>query len=773
MEGPNLRDQRSPSLEAGCRGRGILVVMGDRVIGFLLFQTGTEEVRWNWLRGQIRRHLGGEIRFRRRRPDGGLPFAVADSRAVELGRLAGTAVLDELGRDAGAGALLELWVDGECAFERLPEVKLRRRVPERVSETAFKAVSRQADVLVVTATRVERRALLARMRPLSGQSRVLEGPLGHSTARVGQLGRYFITHVETAMGSGGPRGATLAASRAIQLLRPRAILVLGIAFGARPGEQRLGDVLIAEAIVPYEVAKQRAAGPERRGLAIPSGQILFERFRGYAEGWTLHRRRDRVAFFTGLVLSGEKVIAASDFRDMLREDFPTAIGGEMEGSGVYAAALSDGPEALLVKAVCDWGDGSKNDSAQPFAAHAAVSLAEHVLSQPDALAGLARDRGDPRPVKRSHRRSAGSPATGGGGEASSVPPEPLPSHSRHPAYIHHLIEHHTALFVGRSGELNRIERFVREASRGYVFVEGLSGYGKTSLLAALARQRPEFAYHFSSSVYGSGAGGADALSLASMAANLKRQLVTSDAEEEPAAEQLRRLLVEAPTAGHRVIVLDAVDELSPGGALHGVLPPRLADGVFVIFSARTLGDRQSALNGLGLTHGAVDLHVELPGLDAAAIVDLLVAGGTEAARHAGNRDFVETIESVSRGDPFYLRFLVEDIAAGDITPTTVGKAPRGLWPYLDQQFAALGASTHSEQQRFILGCILQAEGPLARGDLIALTQRQVGGVDWLNFGAVVGDIRRFLLVYEDRFTFCHPRFKEYFATRVVGEPPPD
>jgi nucleoside phosphorylase len=88
------------------------------------------------------------------------------------------------------------------------------------------------------------------------------------------------------------------------------------------------------------------------------------------------------------VLSGAKLINRREFRDGLVRRFPSAIGGEMEGVGAYAAAFRHRVPVLLVKAICDWADGTKEDRAQPFAAFTAVDLVRHVLTKPDALAAL-------------------------------------------------------------------------------------------------------------------------------------------------------------------------------------------------------------------------------------------------------------------------------------------------------------------------------------------------------------------------------------------------
>jgi nucleoside phosphorylase len=62
----------------------------------------------------------------------------------------------------------------------------------------------------------------------------------------------------------------------------------------------------------------------------------------------------------------------------------------MEGRGLYSAARSVEPAVpvLLIKGICDWADGCKNDRAQPFAAAAAVSLVKHVFEKADALSAF-------------------------------------------------------------------------------------------------------------------------------------------------------------------------------------------------------------------------------------------------------------------------------------------------------------------------------------------------------------------------------------------------
>jgi hypothetical protein len=331
------------------------------------------------------------------------------------------------------------------------------------------------------------------------------------------------------------------------------------------------------------------------------------------------------------------------------------------------------------------------------------------------------------------------------------------------AYFDHLIERHTRLFAGREGQCNDILEFIRKKPSGYIFIESWSGYGKTSLLAKLVQENQDFAYHFISQAYKTHGSDFDPTQMDSLVLNLCEQLETHPAVNKTGISpkgRLHSLLRTAPTSGSRVIVIDAIDEVDRHpNYLLGLFPERLPHGVFVILSARKLGDHHY-LSEIGLEK--VEKTIPLDGLDTIAITQLLILAGGKAPSFASSDDFVTELLSVSSGDPFYLRFLIEDVAQGSITKANIRDVPSKLNDYLDMQLSILDRSAHKPQQRDILGVILEAYGPVSRRDLIDMIQ----GLDGINFQNVIKDIQRFLLVYDDMYTFCHNRFKEYFISRA-------
>jgi nucleoside phosphorylase len=292
----------------------------------------------------------------------------------------------------GGSELIQIIENQDCLYEAIPDIDLVPKAPRRdVEIKELQEKAQDVDILLMTVTDIERRALLSKMDPWPGEEAILVGSISYNTYRFGQFGRYRVAQVESAMSSEGRDGARATLQAAITELNPKAILLLGIAFGINPKKQHLGDVIVAESVYNYSLEKKGDSQSILRGGETHCGPILSERFRMRRDDWKLDRIKGRpVKVHQGLLLSGPKLINNREFRDQLVAEFANReiLGGEMEGAGAYEAAEREKVEIILVKGICDWADGSKNDRAQPFAAHSAVSLAHHILSKPDVISRL-------------------------------------------------------------------------------------------------------------------------------------------------------------------------------------------------------------------------------------------------------------------------------------------------------------------------------------------------------------------------------------------------
>jgi len=236
----------------------------------------------------------------------------------------------------------------------------------------------KADVLLVTATEVEADAVLSRF---SGASRCFIGDKTYYDLGVISGAKIFM--VQSEMGTGGAGGSLLTVRESIQALSPSAIIMVGIAFGFSHGKQRIGDVLVSRQLLGYEVQRVGRSIDGRlliqpRGDRLSASVRLLDRFNSGSKDWP----GQKVHF--GLILSGDKLVDDLDFRDQLRQFEQEAIGGEMEGAGLSAAAQRFKIDWILVKAICDWADGKKSiqkKQRQQLAAQNAALFTIHVLKQ--------------------------------------------------------------------------------------------------------------------------------------------------------------------------------------------------------------------------------------------------------------------------------------------------------------------------------------------------------------------------------------------------------
>ena len=236
------------------------------------------------------------------------------------------------------------------------------------------AESSPCDVLLVTATQIETRAILTRF----GQQPGIHYARGPTVAvDLGSVGSARIYLVQSEMGSVGLGASQATVTAAINCLRPAAVIAVGMAFGVDRRRQTVGRVLVSRQLVLYEkqrvgTAADRTTDVTARGDRATASPGLLARFRMAANTCGC-----QVEF--GLLLSGEKLIDNDDYRRQLLAAEPEAIGGEMEGSGVYAAASTSRVDWIVVKAICDWADGKKSYNKQARQERAATASADLVF----------------------------------------------------------------------------------------------------------------------------------------------------------------------------------------------------------------------------------------------------------------------------------------------------------------------------------------------------------------------------------------------------------
>jgi nucleoside phosphorylase/tetratricopeptide (TPR) repeat protein len=338
----------------------------------------------------------------------------------------------------------------------------------------------QADVLIVTVTKVESQAVLEVFKKATGQdSKPMV--LGDTIYRdLGTLNGTKVLMVRSEMGAGGLGAAQQTVYEGIEQLSPSAVIMVGIAFGIDHTKQAIGEILVSQHLRLYElqrVGTDKDGKPKitTRGARPDASPSLLSRFRSADDDWS--DQKPRVRF--GTILSGEKLVDNIDFRQQIHDLEPEAIGGEMEGAGLYTACQRRKVDWIMVKAVCDWADGHKDekkDEYQQQAAHNAASFVLHVLQHapfksqteqsPDLLSPV-----QPLPIIAAplSQRSR-----------STLPNQPY--------------------FFGREKELAIIADALSPESRSWgALIDGPGGIGKTALAIRAGHLAPD--EHFSDKIF--------------------------------------------------------------------------------------------------------------------------------------------------------------------------------------------------------------------------------------------------------------------------------
>jgi nucleoside phosphorylase len=199
---------------------------------------------------------------------------------------------------------------------------------------------------------------------------------------LGIHGGYRLINTICEMGAGGVGASQQRTREAIEHWHPKAIIAVGIAFGLDESKQKIGDVLVATQIQDYDLGRLNKDGTlTPRGDKPSSADPLRNRLRQtdamqtrLGNGWP------KVRF--GPVLSGQKLVDNLDYRESLKAIFTEAIGGEMEGTGVYVSASAAKVDWIVVKAICDWGhekSQADKDAWQKLAAKNAAQVLKAAL----------------------------------------------------------------------------------------------------------------------------------------------------------------------------------------------------------------------------------------------------------------------------------------------------------------------------------------------------------------------------------------------------------
>lgn len=199
--------------------------------------------------------------------------------------------------------------------------------------------------------------------------------------------------VLASLGSAGNVNASSITSLLLSELKPKQVLMMGIAAGLRE-KMTLGEVIMSERVVYYEGAAALEGGklaprPEMQRPGLPTLQDLNTYFATSTLSERLQERAEKLGFAIpassqagsvaaklmvspATIASGELLIRDPDLFESFRDIHDKACVAEMEAYGVIDACEKQNVPALVIRGISDFGDKFKDNTFHQVASEAAA-----------------------------------------------------------------------------------------------------------------------------------------------------------------------------------------------------------------------------------------------------------------------------------------------------------------------------------------------------------------------------------------------------------------
>ena len=249
-------------------------------------------------------------------------------------------------------------------------------------------------ILLVTGNRNEYLATRSYLKPLDGHDNVYRFNQGERQTGIViyYIGNYGVCPAAVRDVMSGfevqesDRTVSMMANQCFPNLN--VIISVGVAYGIE-GKVNMLDVLVSSKIINYENSKVEREGFLPRGEPILVSTYLKNIFTDLLQ-WPDSAIENRLKsngiskprIKSGVILSGP--YPNSGLKRILILNAPEAIGIETEGVHLFANQHTT-INVIVVKAVCDFGDGSSSEVFQPTAALLAADIVNKGLSDSKAL----------------------------------------------------------------------------------------------------------------------------------------------------------------------------------------------------------------------------------------------------------------------------------------------------------------------------------------------------------------------------------------------------
>lgn len=234
------------------------------------------------------------------------------------------------------------------------------------------------------------------------ESRYVNGLRFWETTICGGPDGYDLDVVITMVGSDGNLSCAIACERLVSIYDVNLIVLVGIAAGVK-GKVKLGDVVASDIIIDYEKARLEPDGSKKRPVPYslePKVARDLEYFDPLRFGWEEFFHSDfdilkkdqagnvptlsntyKPQLESGVILSGEKLIANGSLDNMRRDYHDRIRAAEMEAAGFARVCKEHGVPWIIFRGISDYGDEKKNDLWQSTSALLAATAAKIFLTK--------------------------------------------------------------------------------------------------------------------------------------------------------------------------------------------------------------------------------------------------------------------------------------------------------------------------------------------------------------------------------------------------------
>lgn len=212
----------------------------------------------------------------------------------------------------------------------------------------------KTDILIITVNQHETAAVSKELEAIAGSPKHGQGAKHlEPYEEYGPINGQRVVHVVARMGSSQSGGSRDTTRKAIEDLNPQLVLAVGIAWGTKEDQgQSIGDVLLSHQVQMASPAKLTDDAVILRGARAEMSSTPIKLIEA-----TARQQFPDLTIHTGVVFSRDDLFDTLELRNKFRDSVPEAVGGEMEGQGIYEAIrdLNADVQWLIVKGICDWG----------------------------------------------------------------------------------------------------------------------------------------------------------------------------------------------------------------------------------------------------------------------------------------------------------------------------------------------------------------------------------------------------------------------------------